>query len=209
MSTDQPSGSAAPAPRQPVNGRIVATGVIIGTVLIGLATYYLVPIWVISHLQARPKELQVFLDRLEPALLAYAADHEGQFPPPVSMLDRRTYNKNLVRSRAYRVYALPLEYLTTPVAYASVKGLGDPYASPDQFAPTAYATATFEGQRVAVLTSPGPNLRYDLMAVEVRDVTGMEELLALLARTQYDPTNGTRSGGDMHRLVVFPLQGNP
>jgi len=202
-----PSGNAPTQAAKGVGGRRVT--IIAFLILMGIAifTYFVVPMLVTPYLRARPAELQASFGVIEAALRAYHADH-GVFPPREQMLNHRRPNKNLTTSRAYGINAYRLASLTTPVAYLDPNKGPDPYAMPEQFAPPGYATGLLDSDSVAyaLLFSPGPNLRYDIRNIEIEDLTSLAAIEDAVARRTYDPTNGARSGGDLPRLVIIPLQ---
>ncbi|CAN5448722.1 hypothetical protein BH09SUM1_BH09SUM1_06070 [soil metagenome] len=163
-------------------------------------TYYGVPLLVIPFYQDRPAQTERLFDAFASALNAYRVDH-GAYPPVDTLNKYRKQTNNLLRSRSFGVTTIRLSALTTPVAYLGGEPVGDPYASPDQYAPPAYFVAMIDGEETAVLSSPGPNLVYDLRSLLERDDTTTQTLGASLKLQLYDPTNGTRGGGDMIRVV--------
>lgn len=175
--------------------------------LLTIFTYFVVPTFVTPYLRARPETLNKSFAELERGLLAYAADHGGQFPPTERLVDYRRENKNLTRSRAFGITTYRVPAMTTPVAYVDIHDVGDPYAMPEQFAPPGYFVVDFpqEGWRVAVIFSAGPNLRYEIRNIEMKDLKTLPELEAALQAKAYDPASGLKGPGDIYRLIKIPL----
>lgn len=200
------SQSPAPPPPEPaVSGRLVGVASVIFLLLISLFTYYVAPMFVTPYFREKPGQTEQLFVTLEAALRRYAADHAGALPPSAFLLDYRRANKNLARSHAPGMTTFRVASLTTPVAYIDPETVGDPYAVPEQRCPPAWALREFpDGTRIGVLSSAGPNLIYNLRPWQVRDAASPADLEAIVAAHRYDPSNGTRSGGDLIRLVVFP-----
>lgn len=165
--------------------------------LITVLTYWGAPMIVVPYLQARPQQTQVLFATLETALLAYASDH-GVFPPQEELNHYRRHNKNLSRSRSYGITTYHVESLR---GYADVDRLGDPYAAPEQYCPPAYFTLDLSEGRYAVLSSAGPNLKYEVRLADFRNLTTLAAVRAELERHRHRPEDGPRSGGDFFRLV--------
>lgn len=101
--------------------------------------------------------------------------------------------------------------MTTPIAYIDIQQAGDPYAMPEQFAPPGYFVMDFpaEQTRVAVLFSAGPNLRYDIRNIEMKDLRTLAELELALEKEAYDPATGLKGPGDVYHLIKIPLDTAP
>lgn len=174
-------------------------------IAISLFTYFVAPTFVTPYFREKPGQTDRLFAVLEDALRRYAADHAGALPPTDFILNYRRANKNLHRSHAPGITTFLLPALTTPVAYVDGEAIGDPYAVPEQDCPPAYAVRTFaDGSRVVVLSSPGPNLIYNLRPWQIRDAADRAALEAVAAAHRYDPSNGTRSGGDYVVVVEIP-----
>lgn len=203
MSSESPPSD----PRKPraYSGRSIAVAGFIFLLGIAAFTYYVAPMFVTPYFEEKPAQLQASFDRLEAALLQYANDHSGQFPPEDELLRYRRLNKNIFRSRSAGMTTLHVPALTSPVAYVDKFKIADPYAMPDQWVPPAYATVILgDGTRAAVLSSAGPNLDYDLRPQDVHEATSLEELRRVLQQHTHDPERGPRSGGDFVRLILAP-----
>jgi hypothetical protein len=200
MSDPQSPPFEGPPPATTVSGTGLAVGIVVGTIVLGVFTYYGVPQLVIPYFQAKPAQAEEFLDRIAAGVAAYKVDH-GAFPPLDELNKYRRRNKNLLRSRSYGVYTYAVGPLTTPVAYINPGLSGDPYAMPEQTAPAAYFVTELPTGPLAILYSPGPNLIYNIRAADIRTLTTRDEVFAYLESKRYDPTNGTRSGGDLYRLL--------
>ena len=173
-------------------------------ILLSLFTYFVAPMFVTPYFREKPGQTERLFATLEAGLHAYAADHAGALPPTDYILNYRRANKNLYRTHAPGITTFLLPALTTPVAYVDGEAVGDPYAVPEQDCPPAYAVRTFaDGTRCVVLSSAGPNLIYDLRPWHVRDAADRAALEAVVAQHRYDPSNGTRSGGDF--VVVMEV----
>ncbi len=194
-------------PAQRTSGRVVALATIGFIIAVGLFSYFVMPLFVVPYFEIKDEQTVEFFDAVHPALLAYRSDH-GSFPPTEPLVHHKRDNKNLENTRTHGVETYHLRRLTTPVAFLDHSRIGDPYAIPEQFSPSAYWAGLLDDREVALLFSPGPNLVYDLRHEDLRAVTTMDSLRTLLARQTYDPTNGATSGGDFWRLVSLPLRGN-
>jgi hypothetical protein len=183
-----------------VSGRIVMAAAFISLVLLVVFTYYVAPLFVIPYFAEKPRQTEELFDRLEAALLAYRADN-GVFPPEDDLVTYRRINKNIPRSRAAGMLTLSVPALTSPVSYIDPLTLGDPYAVPEQFTPPGYRRLLLGDVELALLSSAGPNLIYDIRPTISERVESEEQLREELASQSYDPTNGVKSGGDYWRLV--------
>lgn len=201
-----PNDSSPPPLPPGIPGKSVAVAIFVLLSLIALFTYYAVPQFVVPYFRAKPALAEASFDNLEAALRRYAADHGGALPPEELIINHRRHNKNVLRARALGMMTLRASVLTTPVAYIEERDWGDPYALPEQFVPPAYQVFDFpeEGERWALLASPGPNLRHDVRTVELRSISGMEELLAYLEENTWRGEDGGNRG-DLVRVVRIPL----
>jgi type II secretory pathway pseudopilin PulG len=200
MSEQPQQTQEGPPPAPTVNGKALAIFIVVGTIVLGVFTYYGVPQFVNPYFRAKPAQAEEFLDRIAAAINAYRVDH-GTFPPVEELNHFRRQNKNLMRSRSYGIYSYRMTSLTTPTAYIDPNRSGDPYAMPDQTCPAAYFVMEFDGKSVALVYSPGPNLKYNVRPPTLRSLQSRQALDDYLKTMQYDPSNGTRSGGDLWRLV--------
>lgn len=200
MTNNPEQNSGSPPEAATVSGTKLAIFIVVGTIALAVFTYYGVPQFVIPYFKAKPGQAEAFLDRITAAIDAYRVDH-GVFPPVEELNHFRRHNKNLTRSRSYGIYSYQIHMLTTPTAYLDPTLSGDPYAMPEQTCPAAYFVAEIEGKQLAVIYSPGPNLKYDIRPPALRSAESRQALMDYLALESYDPTNGTRSGGDLWRVV--------
>ncbi len=205
-----PPAPNAPLPR-PVPGKLVAILSFLALLAIALFTYFAVPQFVAPYFREKPALTSAAFDRIEAALHRYAADHGGALPPPHGIHNYRRLNRNFERARAAGIETFRAAALTTPVEYLTPREWGDPFALPEQFVPPAYAVVDLpaEGERWAVLSSPGPNLQHDVRTDEVRGFESSEELLAYLEEHTWTEERGTRGGyGDLVRVARIPLSGH-
>lgn len=185
-----------------VDGRIVAIGVFLLALVAAVFTWFEVPKFVVPFYKQRPRQSSELFDHLESGLRQYYGDH-GALPPEHDLMFYRRRNKNAVRAEAFGMTSFMVGALTTPVTYWNIRAGGDPFAMPDQFTPPAYFLFEFDEGPIAVLSSSGPNLRYEIRPETLESVEGVEDLKRRLDVHAYDPTNGARSGGDLYRLIQF------
>ncbi len=208
----QESASETPTPPPPkgrASGTLVSILSIIGLLAIALFTYFVIPQFVVPYFEEKPAQLEGFMNTVEESLLAYAAD-EGTFPPEDLLRNYKRRNKNLYKTRTWGMTTYRIANLSSPVAYIDHSRIGDPYAMPEQWAPLAYSRHIFpeEGIEVAVISSSGPNLIYDVRTIELRSEESVEALEEYVARESYDPTNGISSPGDVVRILKIPVDSN-
>lgn len=104
----------------------------------------------------------------------------------------------------FRIHAMAydrFDALTTPVGYLSRYPL-DPFAT--DFAATYVYYATPDNE-YALLLSPGPDRRYQIDP-EKDFIPGDPASRDRMLTMRWDPTNGTRSGGDLWYVVAFPAK---
>lgn len=200
MADNTPPELTGPPPATTVDGSKLAIFIVVGTLFLGIFTYYGVPRFVIPYFEAKPAQADEFLTRTTTAIAAYKSDF-GAFPPMEELNHFRRHNKNLTRSRSYGIFTHRIASLTSPTAYLNPDLPGDPYAMPEQSCPAGYFVGEFDGKPIAVVYSAGPNLKYNIRPPDLRLITTRQGLLDYLATQTYDPTNGTRSGGDLWRLL--------
>lgn len=90
--------------------------------------------------------------------------------------------------------------LTTPIQYMT-RMVGDPYAPAEGATYAFYSTPGGDLQSSGwILWSPGPDARYDLNALNIREAYDPRSPASeMLINLTYDPTNGTMSPGDIWR----------
>lgn len=189
-----PTISMGAAPRA-YPGRKVVYWFVGLTILLGIATWYIPPLFIVGMLKKRPAKLERAFHDVGAALLAYRADH-GEFPPETGLYYYWDSRKLLEKTGAIHLPTYMVNVLTTPVAYYDPWIAADPYAMPVQNSPLAYVNL---GDRT-VLWSASSNLRYEIKAFQMRDMAE-PELREYLAQRTWDPTNGTKSKGDEWRIV--------
>lgn len=180
-------------------------GFVIATVAFAAALVLSTPFALRPWANMRPMLAERRLDALTTALQAYFNDH-GAFPPEEPLFDHWTNKKNFIAARGSRLTTFQWHRLTTPVAYLPEGWDGDPYSVPEQAAPPAYAVFA-DG---VFIWSPGPNLKYEIdegVLARLRAMPPVDHLPALNPFV-YDPTNGTRSAGDLLRGMAARRPGS-
>ena len=130
------------------------------------------------------------------ALAAYHAEH-GDFPPlvPATLSDQGL--KKLAGAGLRFPRCTPA--LTTPIAYISSFFPDVQFSNiAGEFVPMQMA---FRGRHMLQFTTGRDDrLDYD----PLRDILSAEDPQEAVRRFSYDPTNGTRSSGDLFRFETFP-----
>lgn len=189
-----------------LRGPWIIAGILLLGVVVGIYGYYEVPRQVVDILEKRPAVLDSTFEAMEAALRAYYVDYQD-LPPAAPLPAFRRNTKNLASSHAYGMTTIDLRPLTSPLAYIKRNDIADPFAMPDQYAPPAGAILRLSGEaRGVVLSSPGPNLVYDVRTSEIEQIEDRGKLGRLLLVNTYDPSNGTRGGGDFFRVIDFSFE---
>jgi hypothetical protein len=134
---------------------------------------------------------------LSSALNAYYEDHKA-FPSSCPLAGFSPYVQELKKAGGERLVTIEpgsarRAGLTTPVAY--IVSLFEDWDSPQHDFPFAYH-ADANGW---ILVSPGPDRKYEIDPAADYTSSITQPAVRLLLKT-YDPTNGTRSGGDIWRI---------
>jgi hypothetical protein len=143
--------------------------------------------------------------RLDLALMQYNAEN-GKLPPHAqgnlganSTVSMRSAAFGVPTFKVHVMAYDQFNALTTPIAYIG-------RYPRDPFAPALSATYGYQetlDNRYALLLSPGPDSQYDLDP-ETDFVPGDTESRNRLLALRWDPTNGTRSDGDLWYIVATP-----
>ena len=138
------------------------------------------------------------------AIETYYVDH-NRYPDPGPPLSRyRMHLRKLRETGGLNLPSAPTS-ITTPIAYLLVQ-LADPLSHEGEL-PFVY----FASGPNWILVSAGPDGDYDLDPRELDwELSNPEIRLTLaLSPSNYDPTNGTSSSGDVWRLKDGALPNNP
>ena len=160
--------------------------------------------------QTRSRVARVKADQrsMATALESYNIDHGG-YPAWNTEPSRNAFGEKALKHEV--LAGLPtfarepgLETLTTPVTYISAY-FADPFAplrgATFCYWPTYISTSELETP-AWIIWSPGPDERYDLTMDNIAQVYGSHEEFPSdrLRELTYDPTNGTKSAGDVWRF---------
>ena len=154
--------------------------------IIGILAAIALPNFLDAQVRSKVSRVKSDLRTIATALEAYSADNNCYPPLPIALGPR------------FRNF-IPL---TTPVAYmTSIPH--DPFKSmdPDAIGPLrtgvyAYGAMPLENASRWILVSDGPDRRLNLDRMDYAFYPGYSPMFEL---ARYDPTNGTVSGGDIHR----------